>query len=235
VANDGQVWGRWWDGSNWQPWFPLPHTGARFPVGAQLAVHSRHSDHMELWCIDQDATLRGNWWNHGFQSNWYSLPTPPSNGPSRLRAGGGTAVLGRNDDHMELWSVATDGRMNGIWWDGTWRPWYNLSGPTFPAGAPVTALSRHSDHMEVYCITGASGGGFAADRLVGVFWDGNWQPYHQIDALPMSRNSPLAALSRAENHLELWCVGSAGSAPDDMGVQGVWFDGGNWRGFYRVI
>ena len=236
VANDGQVWGIWWDGSDWKDWFQLPlQDGRKFPVGAPIAAHCRNADHMEIWAIEESGILRGNWWDSGFQNGWYSLRTPGGTDEGfRLSRGGHLAVLGRNDDHMEVWSIGTDHKMHGIWWDGNWRDWYTLDGRTFPIGAPLIALSRNDDHMEVYSITEAPGPGFVADRLHGIWWDGNWQSWHELDPLPVSRGTPLAGLSRNENHLELWCVAPAGAPPDDIGVHGIWFDGSNWKGFYRV-
>src|SRR5262249_49787769 len=148
VANDGQVWGIWWDGTDWRDWFPLP-TGddRKFPVGAPIVSHSRNADHMEIWAIDAGGILRGNWWDNGFQSFWYSLPTPTATPQGfRLIQKGNLAVLGRNDNHMEVFSIGSDGKLHGVFWDGGWgNPphWHTLDGRTFPAGAPLLALSRH--------------------------------------------------------------------------------------------
>jgi hypothetical protein len=54
------------------------------------------------------------------------------------------------------------------------------------------------------------------------------------DQTPVARDTPLAALSRVNEHMEVWCVAPAGGSPDDMGVQGVWWDGDEWRPFFRV-
>jgi hypothetical protein len=183
---------------------------------------------MEIWGVDENGVLRGNWWDGNWQG-WYSLPTPTAT-PSgfRLRGGGFLSMVGRDEDHMELWSVGTDKKVHGIWWDGDWQNWYTLDGQTFPAGAPIVALSRKDDHMEVYSVN-------EANSLQGIWWDGNWQFWHALDPLAVANGTPLAGLSRGESHLELWCVAPAGAPADDVGVQGIWFDGSVWRGFYRVV
>jgi Astacin (Peptidase family M12A) len=223
VGADRQVHGIWWDGSTWQGWYTL--AGALFPPGAPLAVHTRNDDHMEIWGIDETGTLRGNWWDGSWHS-WYALPTPVAS--FNLRPGGHLAVLGRNDDHMEIWSIGGDDRLHGIWWDGNWQNWYTLNGPvSFPPGAPLVALSRNDDHMEVWAVTDS-------DRLQGIWWDGNWQSWYVVDPMPVLRGTPLAVLSRNDDHMEVWAVAPEGAPPDDVGVQGVWWDG-QWHPFFRVI
>jgi len=44
----------------------------------------------------------------------------------------------------------------------------------------------------------------------------------------------LAALSRSGKHMEVWGVAPDGAQPDDVGVQGVWWDGDDWHPFFRV-
>ena len=223
VAADRRVWSIWWDGDNWQQWQPL--SNAEFPPGAPLAVHCRHDDHMEIWGIDEAGTLRGNWWNGAWQS-WYALPTPQ--GEFGLVPGGHLAVLGRHDDHMEIWTVGGDDRMHGIWWDGAWRDWYTLDGPfSFPPGAPLVALSRNDDdHMEVWCV-GEDG------HLHGVWWNGSWEPWYSLGQFAVGARTPLAALSRNDDHMEVWCVGPDDATPFVTGVHGTWFDG-SWHPFYRL-
>jgi hypothetical protein len=229
VGADGQVHAVWWDGNDWQGWYDLPlPAGSAFPVGAPIAIHCRTDDHMEIWAVDMNAMVRGNWWNGTWQG-WYPLATPVSGpGGFRLPAGAHLAVLGRNDDHMELWGVGGDDRLHGIWWDGSWRDWYTLDGRSFPPGGPLVALARNDDHMEVWA---------AADntRLCGTWWNGNWQGWYDVDPFPVTRGTPLAALSRGDEHMEVWCVAPDGAPVDEVGVHGVWWDGNNWKGFYRVV
>jgi hypothetical protein len=234
VANDFQVHHRWWDGSQWQDWHDLPLLNGSFLPGAPLAVHSRHENHVEIWGVAADAMLYHNWWDGNNWSGWNPLPTPVSGpGGFRLEPGGHLAVLGRSKNHMEVWSIGTDKKLHGIWWAGDgggWQDWYTLGGPdTFKAGAPLVALSRGSNHMEVYCVTDAN-------ILRGIFFDGGWQTWHTIDPTPVPSESPLCGVSRGEQHLELWCVAPDGAAAaKDVGAQGVWWDGSIWRMFYRVI
>jgi hypothetical protein len=227
VATDGQVWATWWDG-DWRAWYPLPLPGGDvFPVGAPIAIHCRTDDYMEIWAVDTNAQVRGNWWN-GSWMGWYALPTPGTGPfPFRFPPGAQLAVVGRNDDHMELWGIGGDDRLHGIWWDGDWHDWYTLPGRSCLPGGPLVAVARNDDHMEVWV---------AADtnRLCGVWWDGDWHSWYDVDPLPVTRGTPLAALSRSDEHMEVWCVAPHGAPVDEIGVQGVWWDGSNWQGFYRV-
>jgi hypothetical protein len=228
VGADRRVYGIWWDGDAWRGWYSLP--SVQIPVGAPLAVHSRNDDHMELFGVNVDGTLEHTWWD-GDWHDWLSRPHQVGGlGGFRLKPGGHVAVLGRNDEHMEVWSIGTDHQVHGIWWDGTWRDWYLLGGSvSFPPGAPLTALSRHDDHMEVYSVTDG-------DRLQGIWWDGGWQVWFNLNpgGIPVDRETPIAALSRDRNRMEVWCVAPGGGVPWEVGVQGMWWNGDPWHGFYRV-
>ncbi|PVE24335.1 hypothetical protein DC522_10715 [Microvirga sp. KLBC 81] len=222
VAADGQVHAIWWDGTNWQGWYALP--GATFPAGAPLASHCRHDRHMEIWGIDGTGTLRGNWWN-GNWNGWYSLPTPP--GGFGLVPGGHLAMLGRYEDHMEVWSIGTDDRLHGVWWHDNWQPWYTLPGPfSFPPGAPLGVLSRNEHYMEVWCVGDD-------DRLHGVWWNGSWEPWYTVGPMPIPERTPLATLSRNDDHMEVWCVAPDDPRPFMRTVHGVWWNG-PWNPFYRL-
>jgi Domain of unknown function (DUF1929) len=222
IGTDGQLHGIWWDGTNWRDWYSLP--GATFPASAPLAVHCRHDDHMEIWGIDETGMLRGNWWNGAWQG-LYQLPTPIPG--FSLVPGGNVAALGRHGDHMEVWSIGTDDRLHGIWWDGNWRDWYTLGGLfSFPPGAPLSAIARNDDYMDVWAVGDD-------DRLHGVWWNGSWRPWYTLNSTSVPRKTPLAALSRNDDHMEVWCVAPDDPRPFVWTVHGVWWDG-SWKPFYRL-
>jgi hypothetical protein len=92
--------------------------------------------------------------------NAWPAPTAPSGGdaegvcfmygivPDRTPI----AALGRGGDHMELWVVAGDGTVRGAWFDGMWRHWYQLFGPTFPQRGHLAVISHKQGHMAVFGI-----------------------------------------------------------------------------------
>ncbi len=72
VDVNGDVQLSWWNGNPWRPWSPIP--GRRFPTGTPLAGLCRHSDHMEIFAIDNERL-----WNAFFDGTWHAfqvtLPT----------------------------------------------------------------------------------------------------------------------------------------------------------------
>ncbi|MFA7754125.1 hypothetical protein V5F01_10780 [Streptomyces sp. NRRL B-2790] len=95
---------------------------------------------------------------------------------------------------------------------------------TFPARTPVTALSRHEDHMEVWAV--ASDGGIYL-----AWWDGtNWYEWRRLGSETFPVNAPIAALSRYEGHMEVFAV-----RPDGR-LYGNWWGGenANWHGWYPI-
>jgi hypothetical protein len=225
VGKDKQLHGSWFQGS-WKGWYTLG--GRSFAPGAHVVALKRNAQHMEVWAIGEDHLLHGNWWDGSSWRGWYTLNDGV--GP-RLLSGGGLAVLSRNDDHMEIWSIGGDDRLHGIWFDGQWRDWYSLGAPAgtaFPAGAPLAALSRNDDHMEVWSVSNAG-------RVEGNWWDGAWRGWYSPDpGMPLPAGSHLGACSRNDDHMELWTVGPDSPNAWIPGVQGVWFNG-VWNPFFRVI
>jgi hypothetical protein len=81
--------------------------------------------------------------------------------------------------------------------------------------------------MEVWCVG-------EDERLHGIWWGGSWQPWYTVDPTPIPAQSPLASLSRNDDHQEVWSVVPEDPRPFVQGVQGVWWNG-SWNAFYRVV
>ena len=72
------------------------------------------------------------------------------------------------------------------------------------------------------------------DRLLhGVWWDGEWQPWYPVSMFNIASRTPLAAMSRFEDHMEVWFVGPGVPNPAVVGVNGSYWDG-NWSGVFRI-
>jgi hypothetical protein len=238
TARDGQVYGIWWNGDAWQGWYSLGSPMiATLPPGTPIAALSRNYDHMEIWLVANDHRLYGNWWNGNAWQGWYSLGSP------NFPPGAHVAALSRNDNHMEVWAVGDDHFLHGAYWVPGQEPpwtWYSIGAPpdpgnALPPGSPLAALTRNDNHMEVWC-------GSEIGRLWGVWWDGTkpppnqWQPWYEPDpGMRVPRLSPLAALSRRDDRMEVWCVAPDNPNPAIPGVQSVWYeDGPLWNPFNRI-
>jgi hypothetical protein len=81
---------------------------------------------------------------------------------------------------MEVWAVGDDNVLHGIWWNGSWQPWYSLGEIQIPRATPLAAVSRNDDHMEVWAAAPIDPA--QQDfRVHGVWWNGSWNPFYRLD------------------------------------------------------
>ncbi len=90
-----------------------------------------------------------------------------------------------------------------------------------PERSPIAALSKGSDHMELWVVdeNGVVRGA--------PFFDGSWQTWYFLFGRQFPQRAHLAALHRA-SRMEVWGVGTDGL------LHGVWFDGDNWQKWYTL-
>src|SRR5215213_381664 len=87
--------------------------------------------------------------------------------------------------------------------------------PPFPSGAPLTALSRDSDHMEVWLV--------GNDRQVygNYFVDSDWKGWYKLPGPTIPPGAHIRAVSRIKKdraYMDIWAV-------CDYGVlHGNWWD-----------
>ena len=176
VGTDNKLHGIWWDGS-WQPWYTLD-IDASFEPGGGVTALSRNADHMEVWSVDGRHTLKAAWWDGSWHSYALGGPTLSAAGAG-LPPGAPLTALSRNDDLMEVWCVGEDERLHGIWWDGSWQPWYTVDPTPIPAQVPLASLSRNDDHQELWYVAPEDPRPFV-QGVQGVWWNGSWNPLYRV-------------------------------------------------------
>lgn len=193
------------------------------PDRTPIAALSRNDDHIELWVVDEFGTVRGAWYDSGWQT-WYVLAGRGF--PQRANL----ACCARDSDHMEVWGVGNDGVLHGIWWDGTWHPWYSMAPapvttapgtPLLPPGAPLAAHSRNDGHLEIWCV-GNDG------QVHGIWWNGSaWEAWYTLPGRQFPPGAHLVAVGRNDDHMELWAIGT------DNRLHGIWWNG-DWESWYTL-
>jgi hypothetical protein len=98
-------------------------------------------------------------------------------------AGAPVAVVSRNPNQLDLFVTGNDGKVYTSWWsqgsewsgiNNNWR----LLGGLFPAGAPVAAVSRNPNQLDLF-VTGNDGKVYTSWWSLGLGWSGinnNWRP-----------------------------------------------------------
>ncbi len=132
--------------------------------------------------------------------------------------------LARVPEHLDVFSVGGDGRMNSAWWhDG--RPWSGTFpiGGFFPPGAPVATVARMQEHLDVF-VVGNDGRMYTSWWHQGQNWSGaadNWLPIGGF--FPVQAH--IAAVARMQEHLDVFVVGNDGRMYTSW-----WHQGENWSG-----
>ena len=132
--------------------------------------------------------------------------------------------LARIPEHLDVFSVGGDGRMNSAWWhEGTpWSGTFPIGG-FFPPGAPVAAVARYPNHLDLF-VVGNDGRVYTSWYHEGGDWSGindNWRGIGGF--FPVG--APVSAVARYPNHLDLFVVGNDGRVYTSW-----WHEGSDWSG-----
>jgi hypothetical protein len=137
-------------------------------------------DQLDLFLIGYDGVVYTSWWNR--QGGWSGLDGWRSIG-GFFPVGAQVAALARMRDHLDLFVTGNDGRVYTEWWHagGDWSGLNNNWAPIggfFPIGAPIAAVSRFRDQLDLFVI-GNDGVVYTEWWTQGAPWSGannNWRP-----------------------------------------------------------
>ncbi|MGH9334124.1 MAG: hypothetical protein ACRD21_10280 [Vicinamibacteria bacterium] len=142
-------------------------------------------------------------------------------------------AVARMPEHVDLFKIGFDGAVWSSWWHGEgdpegWRPWFRIHPQTvFAQEAPVTALARRSDHLDLFT-TGFDGAVWSS------WWNGDgggWRPWFPIHPQTVFRQDrPVVAVAREPEHVDLFRVGFDGA------VWSSWWhaDAHGWRPWFQI-
>jgi hypothetical protein len=229
IAPDGAIASTWWDaapGCGWgdhQP-FTVSPPGAAGP-GSDLTAVSRNPQQVDLFWIGPDGAVGSTWYNTAHGQSWGDHQPFPVTPPGAAGPGSGLTSVGRTPNHVDVFWVGPDAAIGSTWWD--LAPHCNWSDhqpfPITPPGAarsgsPLAAAGRTHDHVDVFWI--------GPDGAVGsTWWDAapncTWsdhQPFGISGPGSARAGSPLAAVARTPNHLDVFWAG-----PRDA-IDSNWWD-----------
>jgi hypothetical protein len=234
-GNDGRVYTSWWSaGADWSGindnWRSI---GGFFPVGAPLAVTSRADNNLDLFITGNDGRVYTSWWYAG--SDWSGVNDSWSPLGGFFPVGAPLAAIARTSNNLDLFVCGNDGRVytswwsNGAAWSGINDNWRSIGG-FFPAGAPLAATSRNDGNLDLF-ITGNDGRVYTSWWYAGADWSGVNDNWRSIGGF-FPAGSPLAAVARTENNLDLFICGNDGRVYTSWWFAGVDWSGvnDNWRG-----
>ena len=208
---------------------------------APVASISRSRDQIDLFAVGTDGSVDSTFWNPagGWFGRWFRLGDSRFADQFTITPGSPISVLSRHPDHLDLFTVGRDGHVYSTFWDGSsgWSgQWFWLGDTNFAdqftvaTGSLVTSVARTPDLIDLF-VTGLDGGVYST------FWNapGGWHDHwfrltddRFGDGFTLPPGSPIAAISRFPDHLDLFATGRDGHVYSTFwdgrsGWSGQWF------------
>ena len=236
IGPDGGIGSSWYDtapGQNWgdhQP-FAIAPAGAAGD-GSGLSAVSRDAQQVDVFWVGPDGAIGSTWWNAAQGQNWGDHKPFAISPPGAAQQGSAIASVGRNPTHLDVFWIGPDHGVASTWWDaaagqnwGDHKPFAISPSGAARSDAPIAAISRNPNHMDVFWVgwDGAIGSTWY-DTVQGQNW-GDHQPFAISPPAAAGAKSHLAAVARTPDHMDVFWIGP------DGGIGSTWYDsaaGSGW-------
>jgi len=190
----------WWEG-----WRNL--LAGRAAPGAHVTAVSRRADLLDVFVVGTDGGAYTAAWEPGRGwRGWWRIGTAVFPQGSLISA----AV--RSPDHLDIFATDTAGRTVTAAWEPAftdgWHGWWPILNGRARPGAPVTAVSRNTDHLDVF-VVGTDGHGYTA-AWEPAFTDG-WHGWRSIGTANFPQGAYLGAVSRSRDKLDVFGTDTGGT------------------------
>jgi hypothetical protein len=237
VAADGdeRVWLANWDsaknGGKWDRWRPtLPDNAAR---DAQIRVVARDPTRLDIFLADANGQVctgaRSQSEAHGQWGGWSSVAG------GIVPQGHAVTAVSRFPAQLDVFVAGMDGGVYTAAWNpnannGQWAGWWRIGTLAAVPGAPVTAVSRGPDDLDIF-VAGKDG------KIYTTGWSDaasgrRWWPWKAILTGLMNPGGTVSAVSRSPDQLDVFIVGNDGGI-----YNAVWnknANKGEWLGWWRI-
>ncbi len=210
----------WWHG-----WWQV-REGLAAP-GAPVTCVSRSADKLDVFVVGTDGGVWTAAWEPGQEwRGWWRI------GGSIFPPEAMIGAVSRSQDHLDIFATDVGGQVLTAAWDPAftdgWPGWWQIQGGRARPGAPVTAVSRSADKLDVF-VVGTDGGCYTA-AWEPAFTDG-WPGWWRIGNVVFPQGAYLGAVSRSQDKLDVF-----GTDVDGRVVTAAWepaFTDG-WHGWWQV-
>jgi hypothetical protein len=209
VGTDGRVYTAAWEPAFtdwWHGWWPIG--GIRVPQGAPVHAVSRSADKLDIFVTDVNGVIFTAAWEPAFTDGWHGWWE--LNG-GRAAPGAHVTAVSRNTDKLDVFVVGTDGRVYTAAWEPAftdwWHGWWPIGDIRVPQGAPVHAVSRMADKLDIFA-TDVNGAIMTAawEPAFTDWWHGWWE----LNGGRAAPGGPVTAVSRSTDKLDAFVVGTDG-------------------------
>ena len=202
----------------------LGTNAARSFANAEVTLVSRAPDLLDAFLVNDSGGIVSNWKNAnvdgGAWHDWFPIGAPTNMAPAGTRV----AAISRFTAQLDLFVTGNDGGVYSNWWNATadngqWHAWFRIGGEPqfFPPGAPVAAVVREPQHVDLFVA--------GYDGVYTNWWDANvdgavWHQWTRIG--PATRfirpGSRIAAVARQPGQLDIFAVDQTGQ------VKSAWWN-----------
>ncbi|MEJ7678272.1 MAG: hypothetical protein WKG06_10510 [Segetibacter sp.] len=208
IGLDGHVYTAAWElgDSTWRGWWLID--GIETAPCAMVTAISRSVDKLDIFVVGLDGYVHTAAWEPGdtFWRGWWQI----GNLETTLHAP--ISAVSKSVDKLDIFATDVNGVIQTAAWEPVftdgWHEWWELNGGRAAPGAPVTAVSRSADKLDIF-VVGINGGVYTAAWEPGFtdWWHGWWQ----VPGLNTLQRTPIAAVSRSTNKLDIFVVGLDGN------------------------
>jgi hypothetical protein len=184
VGRDGRILGAQWEhqvlDGQWRGWWHI--RGGKTSKNAKIASVSRDANKLDVFVVGGNGTVYTAAWDKNVNESewrgWWPI------GDMKAPPGSAVSAVSRDANKLDVFVVGNNGRIYTAAWDqnvsqGKWRGWWNIQdGKDCPPGAPVSAVSRDANKLDVF-VVGNNG------RIYTAAWDqnvsqGKWRGWWNI-------------------------------------------------------
>jgi hypothetical protein len=209
VGTDGHVYTAAWEPGfpdGWHGWWRIGDICV--PPGAPISAVSRSADKLDIFVTDENGVIMTAAWEPAFTDGWHGWWK--LNG-GRAAPGAYVTAVSRSTDKLDVFVIGTDSRVYTAAWEPSfpdwWHGWWAIGDIRVPQGAPVHAVSRSTDKLDIF-VTDERGVIMTAawEPSFSDWWHGWWE----LNGGRAAPGAPVTAVSRSTDKLDAFVIGTDG-------------------------
>jgi hypothetical protein len=212
--------------NGWNGWGII--NDGRAPGGRVTAV-ARSNDKLDVFVAGADGRVMTASWEPAFTDGWRGWREI---GDVKVPHGAYIHAVSRSTDKLDLFVSDVKGKIRTASWEPSftdgWRGWRTINGGQAAPGAPVTAVCRGKDKLDIF-VVGTDGGVWTASWEPS-FTDG-WRGWGPIGDIRVPAGSTVNAVSRSLDKLDLF-VADVNGVVRTASWEPSFADG--WRGWREI-
>jgi hypothetical protein len=209
VDKTGRVCSAAWEpafADGWHGWWHIK--GGMAKPGSPVTAVSRATDWLDIFVVGTDGGVYSASWNPAFSDGWHGWWRI---GDISVTPGSWVTVASRGPNNLDIFVTGKNGNIYTAAWgpqtNNTWKGWWQVKDLKAPQGAPVNAISRSADKLDIFVV--ANDGGVYTAAWEPAFADG-WHGWWKILNLQAAPGSYVSVVSRSKDKLDIFATDKLG-------------------------